>query len=260
VIWPENAVTGDKASRWAVDRLANTIGIPVLTGMIEGNADGTLRNSIRLFPETNGSQSYAKRQIVPFGEFFPLREFLDPIFEDYGVTYPNFASGTQPGVFRVPEFSVGTAICYESAFPYVARDTVRAGADILASLTSDQTFEGTVQLEQHLDQDKVRAVETGRWLVRVASTGITAIIGPDGRETQSGYAERPGPVRLPLGKPGVLYATVDPPVSNPKGAAAVRVGDTVAWMCGIGSLLSIAFACRGGRSGLGLKRAAKENP
>jgi len=246
VVWPEGTVPGDPATRAELDGLSKEIGAPILAGLIESNADGTLRNAIRLFPETAGSFPYAKRQIVPFGEFFPARAVLGPIFERYGVYYPDFAAGDRPGVFRIGSgdeaFTVGTAICYESAFPYVARDTVRAGADFLVFTTSDQTFDGTVELEQHLDLARMRAVEAGRWIVRGASTGITAVLRPDGRTRQSLYADPAEPARLPLGKPGVLVATVDLPIARGERTEATRAGDLVAWLCGAGTLAACVLA------------------
>ncbi|MFY7951851.1 MAG: apolipoprotein N-acyltransferase, partial [Armatimonadaceae bacterium] len=73
VVWPEGTVPGDPTTRADLDLLALGTEVPLLAGLIETNADGTLRNSIRLFPESPESMVYAKRQIVPFGEFFPLR-------------------------------------------------------------------------------------------------------------------------------------------------------------------------------------------
>jgi len=248
VVWPEGTVPGDPAIRASLDALAREIGTPILAGMIESNPDGTLANSLRLFPESTRPVAYVKRQIVPFGEFFPARAVLGPIFERYGVTYPDFKGGARPGVFRIgagdDAFTVGTAICYESAFPYVARDTVRAGADVLVFTTSDQTFDGTVELEQHLDLARVRAVETGRWLVRAASTGVSAVLRPDGRTIQSGYAERASPARLPVGRPGVLVATVDLPAIRGGWNDATRAGDGVAWWCVAGAAAACVAAWR----------------
>ncbi|MFM7320787.1 MAG: apolipoprotein N-acyltransferase, partial [Armatimonadota bacterium] len=251
VVWPEGTVPGDPATRGHLDTLSEEIGAPILAGLIESNADGTLRNAIRLFPETARSIPYAKRQIVPFGEFFPGRAVLGPIFERYGVNYPDFAAGDRPGVFRIgagdAAFTVGTAICYESAFPYVARDTVRSGADFLVFVTSDQTFDGTVELEQHLDLARMRAVETGRWIVRGASTGITAVLGPDGRTRQSLYGDG-DPARLPAGSSGVLVATVDLPMVRGDRNDAMRAGDLVAWLCALGAAAACACAAVRARS------------
>lgn len=248
VVWPEGTVPGDVATRGRLDDLSREIGAPMLVGMIESNPDGTLRNSLRRFPESARPDVYVKRQIVPFGEFFPARAVLGPVFERYGVTYPDFKGGDRPGVFRFGDgdgaFTVGTAICYESAFPYVARDTVRAGADVLVFTTSDQTFDGTVELEQHLDLARVRAVETGRWLVRAASTGISAVIRPDGRVIQSGYQERASPARLPVGRPGVLVATVDLPMARGARNGATEAGELVAWWCAAGALAACVAAWR----------------
>lgn len=122
---------------------------------------------------------YEKRRLVPFGE-----------------------AGLQPGrpaaPVETPLGRIGLAVCYESAFSGDFRRVVRSGADLLVVLTNDGWFGRSAGPAQHAAHSVLRAVETGRGVVRAANTGVSMIIGPEGA---------PGRV-LPLGTSGVLVRTV----------------------------------------------------
>lgn len=239
VLWPEGTVPGDPGTRTEVELLAQEVKSPILAGMIE--TDGpSLRNTLRLFPETEANPPYAKRRLVPFGEFFPGRSVLGPVFARYGVSYPDFQPGARTGIFRIPDGPVvGTAICYESAFPWLIRDHVRHGARMLAFVTSDQTFEGTPELQQHLDLASVRAVESGCWVVRAGSTGITASVSPDGRVKAPGYSNLGTPDRLKEGERGALVVAVP---DTRQRTEYVRFGDWFVGLSGLFCAAAVGFA------------------
>jgi apolipoprotein N-acyltransferase len=126
---------------------------------------------------------------------------------------------------------VGTIICYESVFPRWAREDVLAGAQMIALLTSDQTFGTSAGPQQHADIATVRAVETRRWVVRAAATGVSEFLDPTGRIRDS----------LPLMKRGVLVHAVT--LRDDK-TLYVRWGDWVLWVCAGISLASVIAARR----------------
>ncbi len=122
---------------------------------------------------------YDKQHLVPFGEYMPLgpitswaRRFLP--------TAGDFISGTSSSPLKGGPFKIGTMICFESIFPEIARKEVAQGANLLAVITNDAWFGNTPAPWQHADMAIFRAVETRRWLVRAANTGVSRIISPSG--------------------------------------------------------------------------------
>ncbi len=120
---------------------------------------------------------YDKRHLVPFGEYVPLRRLL-PVerFVPGSIDY-------QPGSSAAPIGSppIGVLICYDGIFPRLARQSVAAGAVLLANLTNDGWYGRSSAAYQHHDFYVLRAIETDRWLIRAANTGRSSFIGPDGR-------------------------------------------------------------------------------
>lgn len=192
VAWPETVVPRpgllrDPVLFEPISRLARTFQTPILAGSAEVDSENRLWNAAILLDRNGVPQGrYDKTQLVPVGEFFPLRGLLGPIYAQYGVTTPDFMAGSGSGVLPLktpPEraLRLGLIICYESAFGRHAAERTRQGADALVLLTSDQAFGTTAGPYQHADLSILRAVETRRWVVRAASTGISEIVDPWGR-------------------------------------------------------------------------------
>lgn len=220
VLWPEGAVRVDPITELRLAALARRDATPLLVGAGEWGSDDRPRNWALLFDARGTARGrYLKQRLAPFGEVYPLRRALPSVYAAFGVRHDSFVSGDRPGVLFLPEGrAIGTLICYESAFPWVARGAVRDGAETLAFLTSDQTFDGTVELEQHLQLAIVRAVETRRWALRAASTGISALIAPDGEVRH----------RLAAGARGVLAGAYEP---RRERTPFVRYGDWFVGLC-----------------------------
>ena len=189
VIWPETVVPGyllqDSSLYAQVTSLARETRTPLLTGTVDISAQDEELNSAVLFDGTGTQRGkYDKKQIVPLGEFFPMRALLGNVYRTYGVPDRDMASGALPGTLTVggtsTPFRLGVLICYDDVFPVQARERVREGAEILTVLTSDQTFGTTAGPVQHADLAVLRAVETRRWLIRAAATGVSEFIAPDG--------------------------------------------------------------------------------
>jgi apolipoprotein N-acyltransferase len=151
-------------------------------------------NSLMVF-DANGALAsvYDKIHLVPFGEYLPFQGFLESIgLEQLSRMRGGFSAGPTPRpLLHVPGLPpLGVLICYEAVFPAaVVQGDERPG--VLLNVTNDGWFGNTTGPRQHLQQARVRAVEEGLPLIRVANNGISAMIDPEGRLLQQlGLNER----------------------------------------------------------------------
>jgi apolipoprotein N-acyltransferase len=132
---------------------------------------------------------YRKVHLVPFGEYVPLKRllfFVEPLVEGTG----DFSPGDGVVTLPVNGSSVSTAICYEIVYPGLVRRSIRAGSQLLTTITNDAWFGDSSAPYQHFTQAAMRAIEQGRYLARSANTGISGIVDPYGRVVvQSGLFE-----------------------------------------------------------------------
>ena len=190
LIWPETAVPfffqSDIPYQTRLLNLVREIKTPILFGSVgwraKGLTDVTLFNRAYLVSanaEVLGF--YDKIQLVPFGEYVPFHNnvlfFLDKLVEGIG----DFAAGTTPTVFALPQEKFGVLICYEGIFPDLARRFVARGADFLVNITNDAWFGRSSAPYLHLVMEAMRAVENRVPLVRAANTGFSAVIDWDGQ-------------------------------------------------------------------------------
>ena len=138
-------------------------------------------NGIKLLsPDGELLLRYHKIYLVPFGEFVPLRSllsFAEPLVQSVG----DFSPGEDVVLGRVDGEKIGAFICYEAIYPDLARRFVKDGASLLVNVTNDAWFGRSAAPYQHLNMAVLRAVETRRYLVRAANTGISAVVDPYGR-------------------------------------------------------------------------------
>ena len=185
VIWPENSTNLDPFEYPAIyaeiAAAVRAIGRPVLVGEL---LEHPLRNAGQLWlPGRGPGATYVKRQLVPFGEFVPFRGLLSRITSLTALQPVNFTPGRRAVVFRTGRISLGDVICYEVGFDGLVRSEVTAGANLLTVQTNDATFEVDGQTGESLQQlamAQVRAVEFDRSVVVASTTGVSAIIAPDG--------------------------------------------------------------------------------
>ncbi len=116
----------------------------------------------------------------PFGEYLPWRSFFSRL-SPYADRAGYFVPGTGSGVVRAAGVPVGVTTCWEVIFDRAARESVRNGAQLLAVPTNNATFDEAMS-EQQLAFGRLRAVEHDRYVVVAGTTGISAVIAPDGRE------------------------------------------------------------------------------
>ncbi|TPQ22436.1 apolipoprotein N-acyltransferase [Streptomyces sporangiiformans] len=189
VLWPENSSDIDPFAnpdaRAVIDTAAKAIGAPVSVGGVVAK-DGKLYNEQILWdPDKGPVDTYDKRQVQPFGEFLPLRWLVGAINKDWtSMVRQDFSRGTKPGVFTMAGTKVGLATCYEAAFDWAVRDTVTDGAQIISVPSNNATFDRSEMTYQQLAMSRVRAVEHSRTVTVPVTSGVSAVIMPDGKITQ----------------------------------------------------------------------------
>ncbi|WP_460061845.1 apolipoprotein N-acyltransferase [Streptomyces sp. YKOK-I1] len=189
VLWPENSsdidpfAYADAAA--VIDKAAKAVGVPISVGGVV-ERDGKLYNEQILWdPEKGPTQTYDKRQIQPFGEYLPLRSLIGAINSEWtSMVRQDFSRGTKPGVFTMDDTKVGLVTCYEAAFDWAVRSEVTDGAQLISVPSNNATFDRSEMTYQQLAMSRVRAVEHSRTVTVPVTSGVSAIIMPDGRITQ----------------------------------------------------------------------------
>ena len=184
IIWPETAVPGFlHQMRGYIDGLDSTarhngtlllVGLPTLDP-----GSGEKFNSLVLLGA--GQQVYNKRHLVPFGEYLPLKPLLRWPLAALKVSIADFTSGAEDGppLFHADGFSMGLSICFEAVFGAEFTSALPE-AQVLVNVSNDAWFGDSASPHQHLQMARMRAIETGRYLLRATNTGISAIIDEKG--------------------------------------------------------------------------------
>ncbi len=189
MIWPENASDIDPlrnadAAR-DISAASAAIDAPILVGAVLVNGDRTTTNSVIVWDaQTGPGERHDKKIIQPFGEYLPWRSFFR-LFSEYADRAGHFVPGDGDGMVTAGGIDIGVATCYEVAFDRAFRDSIAAGAQLLAVPTNNATFGDTEMTYQQLAMSRVRAVEHGRAVIVAATSGVSAIVDPDGRVQQS---------------------------------------------------------------------------
>ncbi|MGW1006558.1 apolipoprotein N-acyltransferase [Streptomyces sp. NPDC002520] len=189
VLWPENSSDIDPFAypdaAAVIEGAAKAVGVPLSVGGVV-ESDGKLLNEQILWDPAKGPvQTYDKRQIQPFGEYLPLRGLVGAINKNWtGMVRQDFSRGTEPGVFDIHGTKVGLATCYEAAFDWAVRDTVTHGAEMISVPSNNATFDRSEMTYQQLAMSRIRAVEHSRTVTVPVTSGVSAVIMPDGRITQ----------------------------------------------------------------------------
>lgn len=187
VLWPESSTpylfNEDPVQAEPVRALVRETGVPLLFGTDEierGSPDRFYNSAFVLDPTGAVAAVYRKMQLVPFGEYVPLRDllfFVSPLVE----AVADFAPGTQVTMMPLGEHMVSTAICYEVVYPHLVRQAVLNGAELLTTITNDGWYGRSSAPYQHFALASMRAIEQGRYLARAANTGISGLVDPYGR-------------------------------------------------------------------------------
>ena len=221
IIWPESTVplsyTETHFYRDSIEQLSREKGLDIILGSVATDPARPNRIWNSAFLASNGATvgHYDKIRLVPFGEYVPLRRVL--FFAEklvHAVGEFEFGGNDRP---LAGKLRYGPAICYEIVYPQITRSQIRNGADVLVTITNDAWFDGSAAPAQHLQQARLRAIEGDRYLLRSATTGISAFIDPTGGILES----------LPMGRDGIIYAEFQPRSGV---TPYVRFGDWFAWV------------------------------
>lgn len=200
IIWPETAlpIFYDQAAP-LIDVLhlqAMLYQTDILTGIpIHDNKDNKYFNSIISIGTDPGV--YNKRHLVPFGEYLPMDSLLRPILDSIHIPMSSFSSGNGKPLLYAAGIPIGVSICYEDVFGEEIIDALPE-ARLLVNVSNDAWFGDSLAPHQHLQMARMRAIETGRFLLRATNTGISAIIDEKGKLI--GVS--------PQFKPGALHGTI----------------------------------------------------
>ena len=252
-IWPEAAAVfffqptalypprfaGDAVYRERLLKLAADTGDPILfgapaLGLTPDGGVGTYNRAYLVSGAGKVVAYYDKMQLVPFGEYLPMRPLLGKLVSRIVHGFGDMIAGTEQTLFPVKGAQLGVLICYESVFPDLTRRAVKHGADVLVNITNDAWYGESSAPYQLLAMTAMRAVETKVPIVRVANTGISAVIEADGSIT----------ARTPLFKRGTEIEDVS---WRPRRTVYTMVGDLFSEICFVLMLVGVLLALLRGR-------------
>jgi apolipoprotein N-acyltransferase len=204
IVWPEAAIPTlyeyvrdylESVRRFAAER-GGTVLLGILKSAPTVESDETFQNV--LVALTEEPQMYVKRHLVPFGEYFPVPDFIRDWMRLMSLPYTDGIPGAadQPPL-EVAGERIGIMICYEDVFGAEQLHYLPE-ATLLVNVSNDAWFGDSIAPHQHLDIARVRAAEAGRYMLRATNTGVTAVVDDHGQVV----------VRLPQFEPGVLRARV----------------------------------------------------
>ncbi|MGR7027310.1 apolipoprotein N-acyltransferase [Geodermatophilus sp. URMC 62] len=235
VVWPENSsdidpyLNADAARQ--IDRAAAAVDAPILVGAVLDGPGRYLSNTAIVWePGTGPGDTYVKRHPVPLAEYVPARRFFRFFSDKVDLVRRDFTAGTEVGVLDVGGARVGDVICFEVVYDSLVHDTVEAGAGMLVVQTNNATFGFTDESAQQVAAARVRAVESGRSVALASTSGISAVIAPDGSLAASSG----------LFEPAVLVARI---AQRDAATVATRLGAAPEWaLCALGAAAVLAAA------------------
>jgi len=194
VVWPESAIDRDPSRpAWSdlgelATDAARAAGTLVAGVSLDGPDEPMTQRIVGAWLVRSGGTDnvddlYIKRRPVPFGEYVPGRRWLAWIPALDQVPRDAIA-GPGPQTFEVaPGVGAAVIICFETLFSDLVRSNVMAGgrdAGLILAITNDASFQRSAEPDQHLAQSRMRAIETGRWVVHAALSGSSAFVDPSG--------------------------------------------------------------------------------
>lgn len=189
VVWPETVLICDLNFSSSlineICKLSKRLNCYIALGSFYSDESGS-RNSVYLFsPDGKLNETvYNKRRLVPFGEFLPMADFLYalvPELKEINMLDNPLTAGEAPNVFKTEIGNLGALVCFDSIYEYLTYDSVRAGAEMIILSTNDSWYKDSAAVRQHNGHAVLRSIESGRYTVRAANTGISTIITDKGK-------------------------------------------------------------------------------
>ncbi|GAB2757344.1 apolipoprotein N-acyltransferase [Nocardioides salsibiostraticola] len=185
VLWPENSTATDPFADTQIkadlDRAAAAVGVPVVVGaIVDGEPGEILNQGVVWDPVTGAGDRYTKHHPVTFGEYIPFRSYLDGAFAQLDRVPRDMSRSVRRTPLQVAGVSLANSICFDIAYDDAIYDQVRRGAELLTVQTSNAIFIFTDQIDQQFAITRLRAIESGRWLVVASTNGVSGVVAPDG--------------------------------------------------------------------------------
>lgn len=191
VVWPENASDVDPRvnaeGRALIAEAAGVAGVPLLFGTQEYVDGGRYNQTVLWTPGEGITHVYAKQVPAAFAEYIPWRSFFERLSDKVALVRTDMLPGAEVSAIPVAvarlerHVTVASIICFEVAYDFVARDAVRAGAEVLFVPTNNSNFGYTAESTQQLAMTRLRAIETGRAAVQISTVGVSGVVDPAGR-------------------------------------------------------------------------------
>ena len=184
IVWPETSLPDNYFIPY-LSEICREYGVYLLFGTFDFNENDEPGNALYLIsPDGELSENiYLKQHLVPFGEYVPMRNLIMTVFPPLGeiaMLEYDLLPGNDSNLFSIEingvELNIGGRICFDSIYEELAYDAAADGADIIAVATNDSWFEDSRAVYMHCAQSRLRAIETGRPIVRAANTGISTVI------------------------------------------------------------------------------------
>ncbi len=186
VIWPENVIDvssfSSSVERAEVAAEAARLNAPFLVGITE-DLDNRYFTNAQVVVNTDGSlgDRYDKVRRVPFGEFVPMRGLLEAVGAPVDRIPRDAMAGHDTAILRAADTTIAVVISWEVFFAGRANEGIERGATLLVNPTNGSSYTGTILQTQQIASSRLRALETGRWLVQVSPTGFSAFVSPSGQ-------------------------------------------------------------------------------
>lgn len=196
-VWPETVLNSSERINIDIIKSVNSIigdDSLFVAGGTRKNADGNTFNSIFISSGGMLNHIYDKKILFPYSE----REFAGLSHGGVMGSPDTFEKGDSSSLYKHKNLIIGLSICFESLYPSFIRKTVAQGAEILINVANDSWFGNTYEPHMHLYSNIVRAVENRRYIARITNSGVSAVITPAGRLSDS----------LDLNKEGAIRGTV----------------------------------------------------
>jgi len=201
IVWPESA-PADTANDIVpyltqLYRAAHAHGSALVIGVLRAEGGISDSDPERYYNSVlaldTGQAWYDKHHLVPFAEFFPVPQFIRSWMRLSSLPYSDFTAGPayQPPL-PAAHLKLAATVCFEDAYGSSMLEPLRrAGADALVNVTNDAWFGHSSEKGQHLQISRMRALEEGRYMIRAANDGISAVIGPHGEVVARAAEFRP---------------------------------------------------------------------
>jgi apolipoprotein N-acyltransferase len=180
VVWPETVLNSQGMVRSGLfSYIRSRMGgaqLLVAGGVRRTMGRSGVYNTAYLVSGKDGEIFYDKNVLLPYAELAPL----GPVFGSFYTAPTEFLQGETPPAALTDAGTVGLSICFESVYPWHARQASASGARFLVNISNEGWFGRSSEPPLHLRQASVRAIENRRFMVRASNNGYSAVIAPDG--------------------------------------------------------------------------------